>query len=312
MTSNDKAAAAKSAKTVSAAGAVLWRPRADATDAADIEVALVHRPRYDDWSLPKGKLESGETEAVAAVREVAEETGYQAVLGRRLGSISYDIPQGSKRVWYWAARADAGEFVPNNEVDRLVWRPVESAAAELQYAQDRKVLRRFRKYPPQTKTLIVVRHGSAGRKARFKGDDRQRPLDKVGRAQAESLVNLLLAFGPTTLYSADRLRCHQTIAPLAEELGVDVHNEPSLTEEAYADNQDAARGRVLDIAMRAGTPVICSQGKVIPGLISWWCERDGVRPAATGNRKGSSWVLSMLDDRLIAADHICSPLSKRD
>lgn len=310
--SNDNTTTAKSARTVPAAGAVLWRPGTGlpADAAAVTEVAIIHRPRYDDWSLPKGKVDPGETEPVTAVREVHEETGYTAVLGRRLGAISYDIPQGTKRVWYWAARTTGGEFAPNSEVDKLIWLPVDAAMDQLQYPHDRKVLRRFTKQPPATKTVLVVRHGSAGHRSRFKGDDRQRPLDKRGRAQAESLVGQLLAFGATTLYAADQLRCHQTIAPLAEELGTAIHNEPTLTEGAYAGNHKAARNRLVEIAARAGTPVICSQGKVIPGLIDWWCERDGVRPSTTGNRKGSTWVLSLVDGRLVAADHLGSPLAK--
>ncbi|QZH64472.1 NUDIX hydrolase [Mycolicibacterium farcinogenes] len=307
MSKDSTPAATTGNKLVPAAGAVLWRRGEDAS--AVTEVAVIHRPRYDDWSLPKGKLDLGETEPVAAVREVHEETGYTAQLGRRLGSISYDIPQGTKRVWYWAARATGGDFAPNDEVDKLIWLPVPAAADQLVYPHDRKVLRRFVKQPPDTKTVIVVRHGTAGRRSRFKGDDRKRPLDKLGRAQAEALVAQLLAFGATTLYAADRLRCHQTLEPLGQELGVDIHNEPALTEEAYADDHKTARHRLIDIAARAGTPVICSQGKVIPGLISWWCERDGVRPSTTGNRKGSSWVLSLVDGRLVAADHMCSPLS---
>ncbi|OBB91254.1 NUDIX hydrolase [Mycolicibacterium peregrinum] len=310
--SDDSTKAAKpGTKLVPAAGAVLWRGGQDAAGATVTEVAVIHRPRYDDWSLPKGKVEPDETDPVAAVREVHEETGYAAQLGRRLGSISYEIPQGTKRVWYWAARATGGDFTPNDEVDKLIWLPVHAAMDQVAYPHDRKVLRRFEKYPPDTKTVIVVRHGSAGRRSRFKGDDRKRPLDKKGRAQAEALVAQLLAFGATTLYAADRLRCHQTLEPLGQELGVDIHNEPALTEEAYADDHKAARNRLLDIAARAGTPVICSQGKVIPGLISWWCERDRVRPATTGNRKGSAWVLSIADGRLLAADHMCSPLSKQ-
>ena len=307
MSKDSTPAATTGNKLVPAAGAVLWCRGEDAS--AVTEVAVIHRPRYDDWSLPKGKLDLGETEPVAAVREVHEETGYTAQLGRRLGSISYDIPQGTKRVWYWAARATGGDFAPNDEVDKLIWLPVPAAADQLVYPHDRKVLRRFAKQPPDTKTVIIVRHGTAGRRSRFKGDDRKRPLDKLGRAQAEALVAQLLAFGATTLYAADRLRCHQTLEPLGQELGEDIHNDPALTEEAYADDHKTARHRLIDIAARAGTPVICSQGKVIPGLISWWCERDGVRPSTTGNRKGSSWVLSLVDGRLVAADHMCSPLS---
>ena len=98
---------------------------------------------------------------------------------------------------------------------------------QLEYPHDRKVLRRFAKQPVDTKTVLIVRHGTAGSKSRYKGDDRKRPLDKHGRAQAESLVGLLLAFGGDTLYAADRVRCHQTLEPLAEELGATIHNEPT-------------------------------------------------------------------------------------
>ncbi|MHC9296488.1 NUDIX hydrolase [Mycobacterium sp. LTG2003] len=312
--SNDSTPAAKSVKkTVPAAGAVLWRhsgePAGD--EPAPTEVAVIHRPRYDDWSLPKGKLEPGETEPLTALREVAEETGYTAQLGRRLGAVTYPIQQGTKRVWYWAAKATGGDFTPNGEVDKLVWLPIDAAMEQLQYPYDRKVLQRFVSHPPETKTVMIVRHGTAGSKASYKGDDRKRPLDKHGRAQAESLVDQLLAFGATTLYAADRVRCHQTMEPLAQELGVDVHNEPLLTEEAYSSDQKAARGRVLEIAARAGTPVICTQGKVIPDLIAWWCERANVRPETSGNRKGSTWVLSLSDGRLVAADYMCSALPKQ-
>jgi 8-oxo-dGTP diphosphatase len=182
---------------------------------------------------------------------------------------------------------------------------------QLEYSHDRKVLRRFVKQPPDTQTVLIVRHGTAGSKSRFKGDDRKRPLDKHGRAQAESLVGVLLAFGADVLYAADRVRCLQTVEPLAEELGTTIHNEPQLTEEAYADNRKAARHRVLEIAAAGGTPVICTQGKVIPDLITWWCERDGVRPDNSRNRKGSTWVMSLADHRVIAADHIGSPLAAK-
>jgi 8-oxo-dGTP pyrophosphatase MutT (NUDIX family) len=295
-------------KAVLAAGAVLWRCNGDA---AVPEVAVIHRPRYDDWSLPKGKVDPGETEPVTAVREVHEETGYTSQLGRRLAAVSYPVEQGIKKVRYWAARRIDGDFTPNAEVDELIWLPVADAIKWLGYPDDRKVLRRFAKHPADTQTVLIVRHGTAGSKSRYKGDDRKRPLDKHGRAQAESLVGQLLAFGANTLFAADRVRCHQTLEPLAEELGVAVHNEPALTEEAYSDDRKAARRRVLEIAAAGGTPVICSQGKVIPDLIAWWCDRDGVRPDKSRNRKGSTWILSLADGRLVAADHIGSPLAAK-
>jgi len=294
-------------KAVLAAGAVLWRP---SDDGSEPEVAVIHRPRYDDWSLPKGKVDVGENEPVTAVREVREETGFGSHLGRRLAAVSYPVEaQGIKKVRYWAARTVDGEFTPNPEVDELKWLPVTAAMKQLIYPHDRKVLRRFAKMPADTKTILIVRHGTAGSKSRYKGDDRMRPLDKRGRAQAESLVGQLLAFGADTLYAADRLRCSQTIEPLAEELGVRIHSEPLLTEEAYAEDRKATRRRVLEIGAAEGTPVICTQGKVIPDLIAWWCERDGVHPDKSRNRKGSTWVMSSWQGRLVAADHIGSPLA---
>jgi 8-oxo-dGTP diphosphatase len=291
-----------------AAGAVLWRY---AEDSEKTEVAVVHRPRYDDWSLPKGKVDPGESEPVTAVREVEEETGYAAQLGRELAPISYPVEEGTKKVRYWAARALGGEFTPGDEVDQLIWLPVADAIKRLQYPHDRKVLRRFAKQPVDTTTVLIVRHGLAGRKSRYKGDDRERPLDKRGRAQAESLVGLLLAFGANEAHAASRKRCQQTLEPFADEIGVKIQDEPALTEEAYADAHQAGRRRVLEIAKSDGTPVICTQGKVIPDLIAWWCERDGVRPDKSRNRKGSAWVMSLAGDKLVAADHIDSPLAVR-
>ena len=304
--------AAPANKAVLAAGAVLWRCN---DDAAAPEVALIHRPRYDDWSLPKGKVDPGETEPVTAVREVYEETGYTSHLGRRLASVSYPLEQGIKKVRFWAARQVDGEFTPNAEVYELIWLPVAEAMKKLGYPHDRKVLRRFAELPADTRTVLIVRHGTAGSKSRYNGDDRKRPLDKHGRAQAESLVGQLLAFGATELYAADRVRCQQTLEPLAEELATTVHSEPTLSEEAYVQDRKATRRRVLEIALKTGeagkTPVICSQGKVIPDLIEWWCERDGVRPDKSRNRKGSTWVMSFVEGRLVAADHIGSPLATR-
>jgi 8-oxo-dGTP pyrophosphatase MutT (NUDIX family) len=291
---------------VLAAGAVLWR-----LNGIDPEVAVIHRPRYDDWSLPKGKLVTGETEPVAAVREVHEETGYSSHLGRRLTSVSYPVEQGVKKVRYWAARTVDGEFTPNSEVDELVWLPVSTAMKRLGYPHDRKVLRRFAKLPVDTQTVLIVRHGTAGSKSRYKGDDQMRPLDKRGRAQAESLVGQLMAFGANKLYAADRLRCRQTLEPLAEELGAPIRDEPLLTEEAYAEDRKAARRRIVEIAAEGGTPVICTQGKVIPDLIAWWCERDDVRPDKSRNRKGSTWVMSLWQGHVVAADHIGSPLAAK-
>jgi 8-oxo-dGTP diphosphatase len=302
--SHPAAAAAKKSPTL-AAGAVLWRPD---ERTGTPEIAVIHRPRYDDWSLPKGKVDPGETEPVTAVREIEEETGFRSHLERQLPTVSYPVDSGIKKVRYWAARCVSGEFAANHEVDELKWLAPKQAMSELVYPQDRKVLRRFLKQPADTKTVLIVRHGTAGSRSRYRGDDRKRPLDKHGRAQAESLVGQLLAFGADELFAADRVRCHQTLGPLAEELGAVITDEPGLSEEAYAHDRKAARQRILEIAATSNTPVICSQGKVIPDFIAWWCDREGVRPDKSRNRKGSTWVMSLSEGRLVAADHISSPL----
>lgn len=298
----------KAGKVVPAAGAVLWR--SDEDSGAPL-VAVIHRPRYDDWSLPKGKLDPGEIEPVAAVREILEETGQSAHLGRRLGRVVYPIPSGTKVVQYWVARAEGGEFVPNSEADDLRWLSVPDARKRLSYSMDRKMLERFVKRPADTQTVLIVRHGTAGRKARYHGDDRLRPLDAKGRAQAKSLVPQLLAFGASSVYAADRVRCRQTVELLADQLGVSIGTEPTLTEEAYAEDPQAAHERVLAIAALGGTPAICTQGKVIPFLIDWLCARDGVKPDRSRNRKGSTWVLSLADGKVVAADHMPSPLASK-
>ncbi|MGW0158091.1 8-oxo-(d)GTP phosphatase MutT1 [Mycobacterium sp. NPDC003323] len=291
-------------KTVHAAGAVLWRDHDGRT-----EVAVVHRPRYDDWSLPKGKVDPGETHPVTAVREIGEETGFASRLGRRLHVISYPVGETTKRVVYWAAHAVDGSFNPADEVDELLWLTPDAAMKKLAYPADRKVLRRFGKAPHDTETLLIVRHGRAGSRSKYSGDDRNRPLDKRGRAQAESLVGQLLAFGATAVHAAPRVRCTQTVEPLAQELGVSIELESTLTEEAYAEDHKAARRRVLEIAEGGGVPVICTQGAVIPDLVKWWSDRAGVRPDKSRNRKGSTWVLSSAGGVPVAADHIGSPLA---
>lgn len=123
---------------IEAAGGVLWRLEGD-----DLILAVIHRPKYDDWSLPKGKLDLGESHEEAAVREVYEETGWLPELGTELGEVHYEHNARPKRVRYWAMRAIHGVFTPNSEVDDLRWMPVDTARDELTYRYDRDVLERF-------------------------------------------------------------------------------------------------------------------------------------------------------------------------
>ncbi|MBT3154519.1 NUDIX hydrolase [Streptomyces sp. CHD11] len=119
--------------TVQAAGCVLWR-RSPVT--GTLELCLVHRPKYDDWSWPKGKLKRGEDPLAGALREVAEETGHTAVPTAGLPTARYLANGRPKQVRYWAAEAVAGTFTPNNEVDRVLWLSPDAARAHLTRADD--------------------------------------------------------------------------------------------------------------------------------------------------------------------------------
>jgi 8-oxo-dGTP diphosphatase len=128
------------ATPVRAAGAVLWR-RAD----DEVEVALIHRPKYDDWSFPKGKLDQGESHEAAAVREVEEETACRGRIGTELAATSYVDAKGRpKTVRYWAMELDeVDDFTPNDEVDEVRWLSVVEAERALSYGHDVVVLRSF-------------------------------------------------------------------------------------------------------------------------------------------------------------------------
>ncbi|MFG2614491.1 NUDIX hydrolase [Streptomyces anulatus] len=121
--------------TVLAAGCVLWR-RAPDGDGDDVEVCLVHRPRYDDWSFPKGKLKRGEEPLAAAVREVLEETGHHCAPGDPLPTSRYAVDGRPKEVAYWAAEATGGSFTANDEVDRILWLTPDAARVRLTRPRD--------------------------------------------------------------------------------------------------------------------------------------------------------------------------------
>ncbi|WP_027927926.1 NUDIX hydrolase [Amycolatopsis benzoatilytica] len=306
---------------VRAAGAVLWR-RAGAA----FEVGLVHRPRYDDWSLPKGKVDPGETVAATAVREIAEETGFRAVLGRYVAQTTYDVPSRDngrllkKRVDYFSGEAESGAFEPNAEVDELRWLDARAAEQLLTHPADVRVLREFCALPPAQTTVLLVRHAKAGKREDWTGDDDLRPLSEAGQRQAAALRDLLPLFGPDRVFSAPRLRCVQTVGAIADALRTEVQHEPLLSEEGYWPDPALGIHRLLDIVAAGGTPLISSQGGVIPDLVSALADRDGVdlpaaRDGVVPSKKGSVWVLSFqsrTDDPagpvLVGADYYPSPL----
>jgi 8-oxo-dGTP pyrophosphatase MutT (NUDIX family)/phosphohistidine phosphatase SixA len=285
---------------VAAAGGAVWRD----AEGGGIEVVLVHRPRYDDWSLPKGKLDAGEHGLTAAVREVAEETGLSSLAGRRSVQVSYPVVEGLKRVDYWVMRALGGDFEPNHEVDELRWLPVAAAAELCSHEHDRAVLADLvRTDVPAMPTLLLVRHGRAGSRSHWDGPDDLRPLDRRGVAQARRLADVLPAFGPTEILSAPPVRCTQTVAPLAEALGLDVRPAPEMGEDGFAADPDAGLAlveRLLAPRESPGVTVLSSQGGAIPSVLAELGVRSSGARVFPPAAKGSVWVLGGRPGSLLA------------
>jgi 8-oxo-dGTP diphosphatase len=297
------------ADEVRAAGAVLWRPAG-----AGAQVVLVHRPKYDDWSFPKGKLEPGEHVLLAAVREVAEETGLRVTLGRRLPPVRYWAGGLRKRVDYWAATAASPDtsFVPNSEVDAIAWLAASKAAARLSYQRDVETLAAFRAGPLSTVPLILLRHASAGRKSDWHRDDHSRPLDDRGTKDAAVLADLLCCFGctaatgatPVRVISSPSERCAASVRPYAARAGVEIETEPALevSKNGAADDPEAAK-RVAQLAAADQPVVICAHRENLPLLLDAACAELGAdSPPVDPLRKGEFLVLHRLDRKLAAVE----------
>jgi 8-oxo-dGTP diphosphatase len=286
---------------VRAAGGVPWR-----VDESGLEVALVHRPRYGDWTLPKGKLERGEHELVAALREVREETGLTCVPQVRLPTIRYltGEPGVDKQVDFWSmtVHADAGRE-PDHEIAEVRWVPVAQASALLSYKHDRGVLAAFAALPRITALVVLVRHATAGTRHAWHGPDRLRPLDSVGHRQVEALTPLLALTMPDRILSATPLRCRETVTPLGESLGLSVKVDPVFDEES-PDGTAGAAAAVQALAQEGGTTVIGSQGKVIPPLLRLIRPASATKVEEFRTPKGTGWLVAFAGTAPVAADRI--------
>ena len=283
-----------SPRVVRAAGGVVSR-----AGSGGVEVVLVHRPRYDDWSLPKGKLSSGEHPLLAGLREVHEETGVRAAPRLKLPPTRYltGDPDVEKSVEYWHMLCRGIDpFTPNDEVDEVRWVPVEQAGPMLTYAHDRGVLAAFPRAARVSGLVILLRHASAGERDAWRGDDFTRPLDETGQTTAKALAPLLAVFEPTRIISARPVRCVQTIEPLAALTGLAVEVDDRFDESADA---ASAAGVVRSLAAGGGVTVVCSQRGLIPDVVGLLSGR-----AATAYRtpKGSAWVLGFAGTDFVGAD----------
>ncbi len=311
------------APVIESAGALVWRVRDD-----DLQVRLVHRPRYDDWSWPKGKLDPGETFQAAAAREVAEETGKPVVLGVPLPGLQYLTPEGRvKRVHYWAARrasrrSDVGALaarapvppVSPQEIDRTAWLSADDAAQRLTRQADRAPLEALVREREEgrlaTHVVVIARHGKAVARSAWHGDEQDRPLTPAGHAQAVALVPVLAAYGVETVVTSRWDRCAQTIAPYAGASGLETVSIDHLTEAQHERSparvartvRELPRGRAVVGAVHAPARAAHRARRARPALTAARRERAAdARPVPRAGR----------DDRRPRRPHVQGPARRR-
>ncbi|MEQ1735685.1 MAG: NUDIX domain-containing protein [Rhodoglobus sp.] len=258
---------------VLAAGAVCWK----VTTKGNLKILVVHRTQHKDVSLPKGKVDPGETLPETAVREIAEETGLIIGLGPPLGVVEYVLPNGrDKVVYYWSAEVSAdaianSTFVSNDEIESLTWMKLDKARARLSYPHDVDIVDRFAELFEQgrarTFAIIALRHGKAVSPDSWNGPDATRPLMQRGTDQAASIAHGIAAYRPASLISSNAERCVSTIAPTARITGLDVTENEAISQDAYSGRGDKVARVVQRAFDRAETTVFCSHGPVLPQII---------------------------------------------
>lgn len=286
-------------RDVVAAGVVVFGPGRT--------VLLVHRPKYDDWSFPKGKLDPGERAAAAAVREVLEETGVHVRLGPPLGSQRYEIRDGMKTVLYWTGRpvahaqTDVSTYEPNAEIDQVRWVSVVDARTELSYPHDVETLDEAVGLRRRTRTVVVLRHGMSRSRGAWTKDDRLRPLLVSGRRQAERLAPVLAAYDLTRLVSSGSVRCRQTLEPYAESVGGtvevdDVFSEEDATPKAVRKAVAALLAEIDEAPKRAGGLVLCTHRPVLPWVF------DALGLEDPGLEKGEMLVVHLRRGAVVSTE----------
>ncbi len=277
-------------RIVRSAGAVVWRPRKSRTavgigqvfEPDDIEVLLVHRPRYDDWSWPKGKAEINEPLLAAGVREVEEETGVLVQMHAPLTTQRYRLGSGQiKEVHYWVGVPVEHGGVERSripvapatakEIDKVRWVTPGPARKMLTRRGDRRLLddvvSRAEAGTLVTQTLAIVRHGAAVSRKQWNGGEASRPLNRTGGVQALDLVDIFSALGITRLLSSPWERCRASLEPYATVASLGLVTADELAED-FAKNEPEAPGRIIKrLLERPAEPVVvCGHRPVLPSM----------------------------------------------
>ena len=276
-----------------AGGVVLRGPRGDR------EILLIHRPRQDDWTIPKGKLDEGEDHAEAALREVTEETGWRCAVGPWLPEVRYlDGDARPKRVRFRVMRPlEQDPWAPSDEVDEMRWVPMDRAHHELSYPTDREVLGSAMALD---EPVYLVRHAKAANRDTWQEDDDLRPLTGKGRRQADRLREHLGFTRLRHVVSSPATRCLQTVAPLAHELALDIEHADTLRE-------GTPNGRAMHMVRSvAGPSVLCSHGDVMAEIVDMVARVHPI-DGAVGWKKGSTWILERDGGDVVGARYVPPP-----
>ena len=253
-------------REVTAAGTITV-DRSDSTP----KVLLIHRPGYDDWSLPKGKLETDEYVPACAARETWEETAVRVRLGMPVKSLTYGINGGAKTVHWWTATPlEIKRHKADSEVDRVAWLTPKNALKRLTYSDEGPILEEALSLPPTT-AFLVVRHAKAMLRKHWSGRDQGRPITSRGRKQSQALIPLLQAYGVSSLASSTSARCMQTFGPYAKAAGLEVRGWSTFSEE-IAEGQEPAVHKLMERlvvdAAESGVPTaVCGHRPVLPTML---------------------------------------------
>jgi 8-oxo-(d)GTP phosphatase len=288
-------------QVIRAAGGVVYRK----TPKGKIRVLMVHRQQYDDWTLPKGKADDGESPEETAIREVLEETGQRCRIVAPLGATRYRVQGGVKEVHWFAMKPlpDSPGFTKNAEVDRIKWLSRRKLLERLSYEQDRELIEGTDlKKLAQTGTLYLIRHTTAGDRSRWRGRDEDRSLTKKGWREADAVASSLADAGIERIVSSPYERCVQSVKPLSKLIKAPIETSPLLAEEP---DLDAAYAFVD--GMVGTDTVISTHGDVIPALINRMMWAGLSLESRFYCSKGSIWVVEVDGGKFTTARYIAPP-----
>lgn len=288
-----------------AAGAVVWRYDQD----GQVLVLLIHRPRYDDWSIPKGKLDEGEQLISCAYREVIEETNLKVKFGPFITESEYFVVDGMKRVSYWAAHAFDSEenFTPNSEADDARWVTIEAAIELATRESDKEVLSVFFKAPFDSQTLIMLRHGKALNRKEWSGEDSDRPLEQVGTLQAKRMHSLYQVYGIEEIITSDAIRCYDTVEPLSRILDLKLKVERDISEDTWKKNREKAIDFAKEVIKNKETTIVCSHNPVLPRMLEKLTKKIDFDYPDNKLEPGEAWVIHHKKKEVLQIDRMEAP-----